>query len=438
MRDHRRRYERNEECVKERYRLRNLIRDGKRKCWEDFCTESGEKSPWEVVRLARDPRRLKERMGRLRGADGAWLESEGEKVNGLVRDLFEEEAAQAAMDIGDGEECPYGTDEVMKWVCDAVSGTKNNSAAGPDGVGYRLIKAIRDTRLGSELLGEVVSVLRGVYIPDRWRYMGVVLIPKPGRDLTQTKNWRPLNLINCIWKLGEKVVADRIQEEGSSILHHQQYSSVHGRSAVDILYKSVVKARQCLENGGSVGWAFWDVKGGFQNVRSAAVLNRIGGYGPLRCWLSWLKRFMSPKEFEVAWDSSVRGRGAATKGVPQGSPLSPVLFLVFMAPIWEEMERRVKEEVERVDVQFPSYVDNDHCGLYDKRVAGEEVDKRERMQDLVTRVKRVVTEVATEQRLPLAADKEESMVLRGGCGRKKRRKNGLTEKVKWLGVILDD
>ena len=76
----------------------------------------------------------------------------------------------------------------MEWVRDALSGTKNNSVAGPDGVGYRLIKAIRDTRLGNELLGEVVSALRGGYIPDRWRDMRVVLIPKPGRDLTQTKN----------------------------------------------------------------------------------------------------------------------------------------------------------------------------------------------------------------------------------------------------------
>ena len=264
-------------------------------------------------------------MGRLWGADGAWLESEGEQVDGLVRDLFGEETAQDAMDMGDGGECPYGTDEVMEWVCDALSGTKNNSAAGPDSVGYRLIKAIWGTRLGGELLGEVVSALRGGYIPDRCRDMQVVLIPKPGRDLTQTKNWRPLNLINCIGKLGEKVVADRIQEEGSSILHHQQYGSVRGRSAVDVLYKSVVKASQCLVNRGSVGWAFWDVKGGFQNVRSAEVLNMIGGCGPLRCWLSWLKRFMSPREFEVAWDGRVRGRGAAAKGVPQESPLSPVL-----------------------------------------------------------------------------------------------------------------
>ena len=112
--------------------------------------------------------------------------------------------------------------------------------------------------------------------------------------------------------------------------------------------------------------------------------------------------------------------------------------MVFMAPILEEMERRVKEEVGRVEVPFPSYVDDLHCGLYDRRGTGEEQVKYERMQDLIARVQRVVAEVAAEQRLPLAADKEESMVLRGGGGRKKRRRNGLAEKVKWLRVILDD
>ena len=98
----------------------------------------------------------------------------------------------------------------------------------------------------------------------------------------------------------------------------------------------------------------------------------------------------------------------------------------------------MKEAVGRVEVQFPSYVDDLYCGLYDRRGAGEEEVERERMQDLIARVLRVVAEVAAEERLPLAADKKESMILRGGCGRKKWRRHALAEKVKWLVVILDD
>ena len=115
---------------------------------------------------------------------------------------------------------------------------------GPDGVGYRLIKAVRDTRLGREVLGERVAGLQGEYIPNRWRDMWVVLIPKPRRDLTQTKNWRPLNHINCVGKLARKVMADRIQAKGQQILHHQHYGLVRGRCVVDVLYKSVVSARE--------------------------------------------------------------------------------------------------------------------------------------------------------------------------------------------------
>ena len=60
---------------------------------------------------------------------------------------------------------------------------------------------VRHIRLSRELIDEIVHGLRTGVVPEAWREMQVVLIPKPGKDLMVTKNWRPINLINCVEKL---------------------------------------------------------------------------------------------------------------------------------------------------------------------------------------------------------------------------------------------
>ena len=146
------------------------------------------------------------------------------------------------------------------------------------------------------------------------------------------------------------MVVDRIQDFGGELFHHLQFGSVRGRSAVDVLYRSVVRARKCLDGGGGVGCGFWDVNGGFQNVVGSEVLGCLDGVEGTRGLCRCVREFVSPRNFEVSWDGAVRGVGRTTVGVPQGSPLSPVLFLVWMAPILVEMERRICEEVPGVNV----------------------------------------------------------------------------------------
>ena len=57
-----------------------------------------------------------------------------------------------------------------------------------------------------------------------------------------------MNLINCIRKLGEKVVADHLQD--TDLLHHHQFGAVKGRSALEVVFRAVVKARRCMDGGG--------------------------------------------------------------------------------------------------------------------------------------------------------------------------------------------
>ena len=76
---------------------------------------------------------------------------------------------------------------------------------------------VLDTRLGRELVREVATALKEGRILEEWQHSKVVFIPKPNKDHKAAKEWRPINLINCIGKLAEKVVADELQERGCSI-----------------------------------------------------------------------------------------------------------------------------------------------------------------------------------------------------------------------------
>ena len=130
---------------------------------------------------------------------------------------------------------------------------------------------------------------------------------------------------------------------------------------MEALFRAVVRSQRCLAKGGGVVWVMEDVQGGFQNGRWEVVRDRISGTA-VEGWLGWLKTFFRKREFTIEWDGKKRGRGRTNVGAPQGSPLSPVIFLIYMAPILEEMEEnltraRLSESPEGV-VEIPSYMDD--------------------------------------------------------------------------------
>ena len=91
-----------------------------------------------------------------------------------------------------------------------------------------------------------------VRILKEWQKSKVVFIPKPKRNLTLLKAWQPITLINCIGKLGKKVVANELQNAG--LLHRHQFGSVKGRSAIDAVFREVTRVQRYLSEGGKSGW----------------------------------------------------------------------------------------------------------------------------------------------------------------------------------------
>jgi len=125
----------------------------------------------------------------------------------------------------------------------------------------------------------------------------------------------------------------------------------------------VTRAQRCMVAEGAVGWNFWDVNGGFQNVREEDVIRELEKSEEGKKWIPWIKEFFRAREFDLEWDGKIRGKGKTNIGALQGSPLSPVIFLIWMAPIITKMDEALKAKWPSFDLELPSYVDDLHLGV---------------------------------------------------------------------------
>ena len=138
-----------------------------------------------------------------------------------------EVGVEAETEVGVG----HSMEELEEKVRDALRGTSNRSPPGPDGISYRFIKAVLNTKLGKELIREVAVSLKEGVILGEWQLSEVVFISKPNKDHQAAKGWR---LINCVGKLAEKVVAAELQMVG--LFHKGQYGGMKGRSALEAMH----------------------------------------------------------------------------------------------------------------------------------------------------------------------------------------------------------
>ena len=125
----------------------------------------------------------------------------------------------------------------------------------------------------------------------------MVFISNPGQDHIQLKAWRPITLIKCIGKLGEKVVADELQTE--ELLHKLQFGSLKDRSVIDAIFREIARVKQCLARKGKAGWGLWDVKRGFRNVRMPVVVETMKGSEIGGRWTGWMKSFFRKRIFDI-------------------------------------------------------------------------------------------------------------------------------------------
>ena len=191
---------------------------------------------------------------------------------------------------------------------------------------------------------------------------------------------------------------------------------------MDAVVRVVTRAQRTLAREGEAGAVMETVKGAFNIVKRKRPIEQLASTTGGRKWRTWVENYMGNRTFTVQWDGKTRGKGEAEEGVPQGSPLSPILFLIFLTPTIYKMEEGLRRAMPGLQVEVNSYVD-------DLALSITYIDGISDMTRMVKKGGEIMREIAEADGIPLEREKEETIVF-GREGRKE-------EKVKWLGIILD-
>lgn len=182
------------------------------------------------------------------------------------------------------------------------------------------------------------------YFPKRFRSAGVVVLKKPGKTLTQQQTaggWRPISLLSAVGKLIEGVIGSRIADaaESQRLLPEGQTGNRKGRST-ELAIRLVTEAVRTAWSYGAVASLLQlDIKGAFDTVNHTRLLDTLRKQGFPMWVVRWTNSYLEARSARLMFDGEASEPIQIRAGVPQGSPLSPILFLLYIASLYEALEK---------------------------------------------------------------------------------------------------
>jgi hypothetical protein len=220
--------------------------------------------------------------------------------------------------------------------CDVVAAIgelKANSAAGPDQFPATLLKhCASELSVPLHILWK--ASLREGTIPQRLRTAKITPIYKGGpRSLP--KNYRPVALTSHIIKVFEKIFSRRLVSflEESESMNKGQHGFRGGRSCLSQLLAHHDHILQALESGSNLDVVYLDFEKAFDKVDHGVLLHKLRDHGVVGLVGRWIGAFLRDRVQSVAVDGCVSAESRVESGVPQGSVLGPILFLVLLSDV---------------------------------------------------------------------------------------------------------